>query len=94
MGGMLMSEDIWQRSDNWVGSEIEDSFVMINIDTGKYVALNRTASAVWDALDQPRTQGEIEHRLEAAFEVSADQCHQAVSRLLGELRELELAAPR
>ena len=35
-----MSETIWQRDDNWVGAENEDSFVMVNIDTGAY-ATNR-----------------------------------------------------
>ena len=38
-----MSEPLWARSDDWVGSEIDDSFVMVNIDSGKYVALNATA---------------------------------------------------
>jgi len=42
-----MGDRRWARSDDWVGSEIEDSFVMVNIDSGKYVALNPTATAVW-----------------------------------------------
>jgi hypothetical protein len=38
---------MWQRSDNWVGSEIDDSFVMVNIDSGNYIALNITARRRW-----------------------------------------------
>ena len=46
-----MSGTIWQRSDQWIGTEVEDSFVMVNIETGKYVSLNPTANAVWRALE-------------------------------------------
>lgn len=84
---------MWQRDDDWVGSEIEDSFVMVNIDTGKYVALNSTASAVWDALEEPRTQAGIEAHLRERFAVDEAACRASVTRLLGEMRELRLAAP-
>jgi len=89
-----MTEAIWQRDDNWVGSTVEDSFVMVNIDTGKYVSLNATASLVWQALESPATQGEIEARLRAEFDVSVDRCRQAVANLLAEMQKLQLAAPR
>lgn len=89
-----MNGQMWQRDDNWVGSEIEDSFVMVNIDTGKYVSLNSTASAVWDALEAPRTQNEIEAHLRAHFDVDEGACRASVTRLLGEMRELQLATPR
>lgn len=89
-----MTETIWQRDDNWVGSAVEDSFVMVNINTGKYVSLNATASLVWQALESPATQGEIEARLRAEFDVPVDRCQQAVANLLGEMQKLELAAPR
>lgn len=84
---------MWQRDDNWVGSEIEDSFVMVNIDTGKYVSLNSTASAVWDALEEPRTQGEIEAELRQRYAVEAAACNASVTRLLEQMREMQLAVP-
>ena len=40
-----MSEVVLPRDANWVGSEVEDSFVMTKIDSAVYVALNRTAHA-------------------------------------------------
>ena len=89
-----MTDQTWQRDDNWVGSEVEDSFVMVNIDSGKYVSLNATASAVWQALEAPATQAEVEARVRAIFDVPADRCHASVTRLLAEMRQLELAAPR
>lgn len=88
MGGQL-----WARSDDWVGSEIEDSFVMVNIDTGKYVALNATATAVWEALETPADQSAIERTLCEAFEVSPEDCHRSVDALLGQMQDLKLVSP-
>lgn len=89
-----MTAQVWQRDENWVGSEIDDSFVMVNIDTGKYIALNSTANAVWSALEQPRTQDEIEAELTQRYAVEPDQCRESVGKLLEHMRELQLAAPR
>jgi hypothetical protein len=88
-----MTEAVWQRAVDWVGTEVEDSFVMIHLDTGTYLTLNRTASAVWDALETPQTQGAIEDRLRAQFDVDASTCSAAVGNLLAEMRGHQLASP-
>ena len=89
-----MSETIWRRDDNWVGSENEDSFVMVNIDTGSYVALNRTAYAVWRALEAPATVSEIASKLIERFEVSPEECEAAVLRLSQKMQDLKLVVAR
>lgn len=89
-----MSESVWMRDENWVGSEIEDSLVMVNIETGKYVALNLTANAVWQLLEEPRTQQELEVALRGRFAVDEADCRQSLVTLLEKMREMELAAPR
>ncbi len=85
-----MSGQLWARSDDWVGSEIEDSFVMVNIDTGKYVALNTTATVVWDTLASPAHQPAIERAMCEAFAVSPEDCHRSITALLGQMQELQL----
>lgn len=89
-----MSETIWNRDENWVGSEIEDSFVMVNVDTGSYVALNCTAHAVWRALEAPASQSEIVVKLVERFDVSPADCEAAVLRLLQKMQTLSLAVAR
>lgn len=87
-----MTETKWQRDDNWVGSQIEDNFVMVNIETGKYVSLNASASAIWDALEQPRSTDEIVADLRGKFDVDDTTCRSSVDRVLGTMSELQLAA--
>ena len=66
---------------------------MVNVDTGQYVALNRTASAVWEALASPCTQPQLEAQLIERFEISASDCHAEVDTLLQTMHSLDLSAP-
>ncbi len=86
-----MSEAKWARNDDWVGSAIEDSYVMVNIINGSYVALNETAHAIWDALETPRTKDEITAQLTTEFAVAADTCAAAVERTLAQMEVQQLA---
>jgi Coenzyme PQQ synthesis protein D (PqqD) len=88
-----MTSPIWKRDENWVGTLIEDSLVMVNIDTGKYVSLNSSANAIWEALEQPRSQSDIVNELMAAFDVDEVACTRSVTGILEKMRGLQLAAP-
>lgn len=81
---------MWQRRDDWIGSEIDDSFVMINLDHGTYVALNKTASAVWDLLADPRDEAMLVAALVEKFSVEPARCLDAVRTLLDEMVGREL----
>jgi hypothetical protein len=80
-----MTEQMWQRTDNWVGSQIDDAFVMIDIDVGSYLSLNRSATEIWSALEQPVTAAAIVERLTGRFDVPADAAAASVERTLGNL---------
>lgn len=86
-----MTDRVWRRSDDWVGSPVEDSFVMVNIDSGTYVALNPTARAIWEALETPRTQAQVEARLLQAYDVTPESCTRSVTRTLQEMQVQQLA---
>lgn len=88
-----MTETLWQRTDQWVGTEVEDSFVMINLETGTYLTLNATANAVWDVLETPQTQGAVEAALLDRFDVVPEDCTTAVTSLLAKMRDMTLASP-
>jgi hypothetical protein len=85
-----MGSTVWQRKDNWVGAEVDDTFVMIDFESGTYVSLNKTATDIWNALEQPRSSDDIVEALTARYDVSADQCAKAVDRVLKELQEMRL----
>jgi Coenzyme PQQ synthesis protein D (PqqD) len=84
---------IWMRKDNWVGSQIEDAFVMLDFEGGEYVSLNATATDVWNALENPKTAADIVAGLTIQYDVSADQCVASVNKLLGDLEAKGLIQP-
>jgi Coenzyme PQQ synthesis protein D (PqqD) len=84
---------IWQRSDDWIGSEIDESFVMVNIDSGNYVSLNVTANAVWKALESPSSEEDIVRDLTGQFDIDPEQCRNSVSLLLNKMSEMALVKP-
>lgn len=80
----------WQRQEDWIGSQVEDSYVMINLDHGAYIALNQTAAEAWELLAEPRDEAELVAALLAKFRVDPDHCRTAVRALIEDLRGKEL----
>lgn len=83
--GTTVTETFWARKENWVGSQIEDSFVMLNYEDGEYVSLNSTATDIWNALASPRSARDIVADLTARYEISPSDCEISVNRVLEEL---------
>lgn len=78
-----VSDIKWQRKDNWVGSQVDEAFVMLDFVGGEYISLNSTAAKIWETLEQPRSSDEIVSALTETFDVSGEQAGAAVSRVLG-----------
>jgi hypothetical protein len=80
-----VSDIKWQRKDNWVGSEVDEAFVMLDFVKGEYLSLNQTAARIWDALESPSSKQDIVAGLTETYDVSADQCGASVDKVLGVL---------
>lgn len=83
----------YQRTDGWVGSQIDDSFVILNMDTGNYVALNATAASIWESLATPQTATAVVDDLMRQFSVERAACEASVARTLEEMVQKQLVAP-
>ena len=84
---------MWQRSNDWVGSQIDEQFVMVHIDSGKYLALNPTANLVWQRLEQPASEQQLVDSLTQQFDVSVEDCHRSVGQLLARMQDMGLVSP-
>lgn len=83
-----MVEPCWQRLDDWIGAEFDDGLVMLDADSGKYFGLNKSATAIWLALDRPMTAQALTEHLRTRFAVSEERCAMAVARILERLAEI------
>ncbi len=89
---MLETETVWQRRD-CVSAEVDGALVLLDLDTLAYHSLNRTASAIWTALEQPSTISAVAGRLEQQFEIDPEHCRESVGRLIAELQAKKLVSP-
>ncbi|QDX25126.1 PqqD family protein [Sphingomonas suaedae] len=83
-----------RRSPTAMSSELPDGFVIMDIESGHYFSLNETGSAIWGALENPVTEGEIVDRLCERFDIPADTCRAKVADFLdrlGRFRIVEIA---
>ncbi len=88
-----MQENKWERKENWVGAQIDDSYVMLNFEGGEYVSLNSTATDIWDALESPCRLSDIVNKLTARYEISENDCAASVNRVLVDLENKGLIKP-
>ena len=86
-----MSDRIWTRDAECVGTEVEDALVLLDLDGGSYFALNGPAADIWEALAEPVTQAQLVDKLVAKYKVAPEHCAASVARVLDELAGKGLA---
>lgn len=87
-----MSDTVWLRVEDWVGTEVDGNYVMVNVESGKYISLNDSATAIWYALASPQSNAQIGAYLSERFEISPDECAPAVAIALSTMCELSLVS--
>lgn len=70
-----------------VSETIEGESVIINLDTGIYYSMQRTAAAIWEQIEQRRTVGDILDRIKAQFVDVGEDIDAQVQQFLKELVE-------
>jgi coenzyme PQQ synthesis protein D (PqqD) len=73
------------RQGNWVSGKVGEELVLMNTETGSYMALNDVGTRVWEMLETPRELDEICTLLLEEFEVAPEACRAEVKQFLNEL---------
>jgi hypothetical protein len=66
------------KNDDIVSGEIDDEFIMMSIESGKYHLANKTGSRIWALLDKPRTVAELCAILTGEFKITPAVCQKEV----------------
>ena len=77
-----MTEQKWSRSTTWVGTKVEDSYVLLDVEGGEYLTLNATAADIWSALEQPATSESLTDLLVQKYQVGHDECRSSVDAMI------------
>jgi hypothetical protein len=64
-----------QREDcNLLISELDDDLVMMDVESGSYLSLNKTGKIIWEQLEQPILVTDLVERLRNRFSVDEKTC--------------------
>ena len=81
----------WMRAHECVGARIDDALVLLDIEEGRYSALNPSAEAIWEALEErPASAEQLAEKLTEMFDVTVDRCLPSIERALTTMQELGL----
>lgn len=68
-----------------LSTQVEETTVLMSMETGRFMELNETAGAVWELTDGAAKVSHIVHTLSHRFDVSPETCKADVVELYTEL---------
>jgi hypothetical protein len=89
---MMNTAPVFRRSPHVVYQTLagEEGAVLLNLDTGVYFGLNPVGARVWELLETPRSQAELQATIAEEFEVNLDVALADVREFLASLEERDL----
>ena len=73
-----------------LSTDVEDSLVVLNLNSKRYYILNSTAGAIWRGITEGKRESEIVERMTRDYDASKEQISASVSRLFDTLERAEL----
>ena len=87
---MVAEDAVIAREETAISSQFEDRVMIMNIDTGTYYEIDKSAARIWDLLEQPKSFGELCDTLCETYEVGREQCGSETSHFIEEMKGLGL----
>ena len=78
------------HNNQTISGRLDDELVMMDIEKGKYFALNPVATRIWDLLEQPLSVEELCGSLLDEYDVEPEKCHSEVVKYLDQMEKLGL----
>jgi len=76
------------RNTKTISGRLHDELVMMDLEKGKYFALNPVATHIWDLLEKPLTIDDLCTFLLEEYDVSESQCREEVKEVVEEMVKL------
>lgn len=81
----LNGDSTVQQLEALVSAPMGDELAMMDLETGKYLVLDRIAAVIWEELEAPVRVSDLVDGLQAGFEVDRDRCEADVLKFLQQL---------
>jgi hypothetical protein len=78
------------RNNETISGRLHDEVVMMDINKGKYFAMNPVATHIWDLLEEPASIEELCAKLVQEYDIDEATCTKEVSHFIKEMTSLSL----
>lgn len=86
----LQLSDEVVRNDNIPTTDLDGEIGMIQIETGKYYALEDVSSSIWHLIDSPIHIQQVVDKLMVTYEIDEATCSEQTLQFLNSLLNLDL----
>ncbi|NTW32670.1 MAG: PqqD family protein [Bacteroidetes bacterium] len=91
MANKITLESIVQRKDSQImASELSDELVMMDMENGNYISLNKTGRIIWEQIEKPIQVKELLQYLIKKYNVEKQQCSNDTLNYLEKINEQNL----
>lgn len=83
----IQDGDMISRSDSVVAADAMDEAILIDIDSGYFFQLNKSAAHIWGLVEQPRSFVDLCGALRQAFKTAPDSFRTDVAEFVAEMKD-------
>ena len=83
----LDDSDLISRKPTLVGADVANEAILLDVDSGYFFQLNKTAARIWALVETPRSFEDLCTALGEGFDVDPAQCRSDVGEFVADMRE-------
>ena len=95
MQKLTINTVVKRKDEKLITSELDNELVMMDLENGNYLNLNKTARIIWELIDKPIMIKDIVSNLTSRFNINEEKCQNETITFLNKLSDqkaLEVAA--
>ncbi|MDU1411728.1 MAG: lasso peptide biosynthesis PqqD family chaperone [Clostridium sp.] len=86
----ITNNTIIYRKNNIEWTDLNDDFVMMDIEKGKYYAINSSGGAIWEKIKNPISVSSLINYLITEFQIDKNTCYEDTLKFLNQLNDSKL----
>ena len=87
---MAPNTRLQRKDDRYLSNPVGEEIVLLNLDTGDYLGLNRVAASIWRLLERPIHLVDLEHALMSEYDTDLQTCRDETLAFLHRISGLGL----
>jgi len=90
----IMDGDLISRRASIVAADTADEAILLDIDSGYFFQLNKSAASIWNLVEQPKSFATLCNDLQGKFDIAPQTCREDVAEFVAELKDRGLVDVR